>query len=56
LDLARAIHAAMPRVPLILMTDRAPRFEAGAGTVIAKPHARFEELLRLFELILELER
>lgn len=55
LDLSWAIHSSLPRVPIILMTDGPPRIEAGAGAVIAKPHAKFEELLRLFELVLELE-
>lgn len=55
LDLSRAIRSVLPRVPIILITDQPPQIDVGAGTVIAKPHGKFEELLRLFELILELE-
>jgi DNA-binding response OmpR family regulator len=56
LDLSRAIRVALPRVPIILMTEHASQMDVGSATVIAKPHARFEELLRMFELILALER
>jgi CheY-like chemotaxis protein len=55
LDLARAIHEALPLVPIILTTDRNPRLEAIPWPIIAKPHGQFEELLRLFELVLALE-
>ncbi|HEV7590476.1 MAG TPA: response regulator [Longimicrobium sp.] len=54
LELARAIRRALPRVPLILMTDEPPKFDAFTGPVIAKPRAKFEELLRMFELVLAL--
>lgn len=56
LDLAREIRLVLPRTPVILMTDQRSQAEVGGGTVIAKPHAKFEELLRMFALILELER
>lgn len=55
LDLSRAIHCVLPRIPIILMTDFTPPMEASGATIIAKPHGKFEELLRLFELVLALE-
>ena len=55
LELARGIQHALPRVPLILMTDEPPKFDAYTGPVIAKPRAKFEELLRMFELVLALD-
>lgn len=54
LELARAIHHALPRTPLILMTDEPPKLDAYTGPVIAKPRAQFEELLRMLELVLAL--
>lgn len=56
LELARAIHDALPDIPIILTTDREPRLEPVTWPIIAKPHGRFEDLLRLFELVLALEQ
>lgn len=55
MDLAREIHRALPELPLILTTDQAPHLEPIRWPIVAKPHGRFEELLRLFELVLALE-
>ena len=52
LDIAHEIHALLPRVPIIYLSD----FEAPGDVepVIAKPHGRFEDLLKLFEVVLDL--
>lgn len=47
LDLAREIRA-----PLIFVTDDDPALTAVTRPVIRKPRDRFEELLRLMELVL----
>lgn len=52
LDIASEIHALLPRLPIIYLSDFAP--PAGVEPVIPKPHGRFEEMLRLFEVVLEL--
>lgn len=53
LDIAHELHALLPRIPIIYLSD----FEApdDVKPVIAKPHGRFEDLLKLFELVLDLE-
>lgn len=56
LELAREIRALAPRLPIIFLTARAlkvdvVRFDA---PVMAVPHT-FEELLRLFEMVLAME-
>jgi DNA-binding response OmpR family regulator len=51
LEIAREI-----RTPVIYVTDGNPAsFDVGAQ-VVRKPRDRFEELLRLFEMVLALER
>ena len=54
LDIAREIRARIPRLPIIFLTTRddAP---AIASPLIRKPDGRFEELLRLFEVVLAME-
>ena len=53
LDIAREIHALLPRLPIIYLSDFAAPEDV--GPVIAKPHGRFEELLKLFEVVLAVE-
>lgn len=48
LDIAREL----PRVPTILLTDYDPPMMPIAAPVMRNPHDQFEELLRLFELVL----
>ena len=50
LDLAREIRA-----PVIFVTDDDPALAAVTRPVIRKPRDRFEELLRLMEMVLALE-
>jgi DNA-binding response OmpR family regulator len=48
LDLARELR----QLPMILITDREPQLTPIDAPVMRKPHDRFEELLRLLELVL----
>lgn len=50
LDLAREI-----RTPIIFVTELESRFTVVDAPVIRKPRDRFEELLRLMEMVLALE-
>ena len=50
LDLAREI-----RTPVIFVTDDDPALTGVSAPCIRKPRDRFEELLRLFEMVLALE-
>lgn len=54
LEVARQLGIHLPDVPIIFSTDEDPFLDIGAP-VIRKPHDRFEELLRLFELVLAME-
>jgi two-component system OmpR family response regulator len=54
LELARQIRTQLPAVPIIFATDEDPFLDVG-DPVIRKPHDRFEDLLRLFELVLAME-
>ena len=51
LDIARALRT----LPTILITDREPQLMPIDAPVLPNPHDRFEELLRLFELVLAME-
>ena len=51
LEIARALH----RIPTILLTECDPQLIPLDAPVMRKPGGRFEELLRLFELVLEVE-
>src|SRR5687767_12813906 len=51
LEIAREI-----RTPIIFVTDDDPALTAVDAPVIRKPRDRFEELLRLFEMVLALEQ
>lgn len=51
LDIARELRG----VPMILLTDREPSLVPLDAPVMRKPRDRFEELLRLFEMVLAVE-
>src|SRR5688500_13040887 len=53
LEIARELRAFLPALPVIYLTDLEP--PAGLTPVMAKPHGRFEDLLRLFEVVLAVE-
>lgn len=55
LDLANAARFTMPALPIIFLTDHEPELLPVEGPVMRKPRDRFEELLRLFELVLAME-
>lgn len=48
LDIARELR----QLPMILLTDQEPQLTPINAPIMRKPHDRFEELLRLFELVL----
>jgi DNA-binding response OmpR family regulator len=52
LEIARALRG----IPTILLTDREPQLVATDAPVMRKPKGTFEELLKLFELVLAMER
>lgn len=51
LEIVRALRS----IPTILLTSRDPQLLPIDTPVMRKPHDRFEELLRLFEMVLDLE-
>ena len=51
LEIARALS----RTPTILLTDCDPQLVPFDVPIMRKPRGRFEELLRLFELVLKVE-
>lgn len=51
LEIVRAFRA----IPTILLTSRDPQLLPIDAPVMRKPRDRFEELLRLFEMVLDLE-
>lgn len=55
LDIAREIRTGFPRLPIIFLTDDPTATLAFDAPLMRKPHDRFEELLRLFELVLAME-
>jgi DNA-binding NtrC family response regulator len=56
LEIARESRRIRPDLPLIFLTDSAPIPLPIDAPVLPKPHDRFEELLRLLEMVLALER
>ena len=50
LDIARELHG----VPTILLTASEPQLLPVDGPIMAKPRGCIEEMLRLFELVLDL--
>lgn len=55
LDIAHEIRVSAPRMPIIFLTDDADATLPFDAPLMRKPHDRFEELLRLFELVLAME-
>lgn len=55
LDIANKVRLTVPALPIIFLTEREPELLPVEGPVMRKPRDRFEELLRLFELVLALE-
>ena len=56
LDIARELRAARPTLPLIFLTDSPPPIVPFDAPVLPNPHDRFEDLLRLLEIVLAFER
>lgn len=55
LEIANEVHRTTPTLPMIFLTDDVPCPLPVQGPVLRKPRDRFEELLRLFEVVLSLE-
>jgi DNA-binding response OmpR family regulator len=55
LEIATEIRRTARTLPIIFLTDDDPPMFPIEGPVMRKPRDRFEELLRLFELVLALE-
>ena len=55
LDIAKAVRLVLPALPMIFLTECDPELLPVEGPVMRKPRDRFEELLRLFELVLAME-
>jgi len=56
LDIARESRACRSDLPLIFLTDETPQMVPFDAPVLPKPHDRFEELLRLLEIVLAFEQ
>ncbi|HKR64782.1 MAG TPA: response regulator [Thermoanaerobaculia bacterium] len=54
LDIARESRLFLPHLPIIFLTDADPA--PLPDPILRKPHGKFEELLRLFEVVLAFER
>jgi DNA-binding NtrC family response regulator len=55
LEIANEVHITAHTLPIIYLTDEPPGILPLDGPVMRKPGDRFEELLRLFEMVLALE-
>lgn len=55
LEIANEVHRTAQTLPIIFLTDQEPDILPPDGPVMRKPRDRFEELLRLFEMVLALE-
>jgi len=55
LEIAKAVRESAHAMPIIFLTDTEPELLPVEGPVMRKPRDRFEELLRLFELVLAME-
>jgi len=56
LDIAREIRRGRPGFPIIFLTDSGEEHIAFDAPLLPKPHDCFEELLRLFEIVLAFEK
>jgi CheY-like chemotaxis protein len=56
LDIARETRRFRADLPLIFLTEDPPRMIPFDSPVLPKPHDRFEELLRLLEIVLKFEK
>ena len=52
LEIATQVRLTARRLPIIFLTENDPQLLRLQGPVMRKPHDHFEELLRLFELVL----
>jgi DNA-binding response OmpR family regulator len=55
LEIANEVHRVAHTLPIIFLTDQDPASLPVAGPVMRKPRDHFEELLRLFEMVLKME-
>ena len=55
LEIAKQVHHIAHTLPIIFLSDEEPFELPIEGPVMRKPGDRFEELLRLFEMVLALE-
>lgn len=56
LDIARETRTRLPALPILFLSDERPLPTVSfPAPVVAKPHGRFEEMLGLFEKVLEME-
>ena len=55
LEIANEVHSTAHTLPIIFLTDDEPGLLSLGSPVMRKPRDRFEELLRLFEMVLALE-
>jgi FixJ family two-component response regulator len=55
LEIAREIRLTTRALPIIFLTEGDPPMLPNEGPVMRKPRDRFEDLLRLFEMVLALE-
>ncbi|HEX8619153.1 MAG TPA: response regulator [Thermoanaerobaculia bacterium] len=56
LDIAHELRTTRPNLPLIFLSDASGRAIPFEAPVLPKPQDRFEELLRLLEIVLAFER
>ena len=55
LDIALEIRVLLPRLPIIFLTEIEGMSVPFDAPVLRKPHGTFEEMLRLFEVVLAME-
>lgn len=56
IEIARGIRTRLPELAIVFLSDARPLpLVSFNAPVVAKPHGRFEEMLRLFEKVLEME-
>ena len=55
LEIASEVRLGQQDLPIIFLTDHDPILTGFDAPIMRKPHDRFEELLRLFEMVLAFE-